>query len=53
LDERELITLFVGAGVSDDQRVQVSDMLEERFEDLSVEVYLGGQDVYDYLIAVE
>ena len=27
--------------------------LEETFEDLAVEVYLGGQEIYDYLIAVE
>ena len=53
LDMRELITLFVGRDVSAEQRVRVVDILEERFDELSVEVYEGGQSVYDYLIAVE
>ena len=53
LGMRELITLFVGAAVSEEQRVRVTEILEERFPELSVEVYVGGQDVYDYLIAVE
>ena len=53
LDMRELITLFIGAGVTDEQRAQVTETLEERFEDMAVEVYMGDQEVYDYLIAVE
>ena len=53
LSERELITLFVGEDVSEEERVAMSDALEERFEDLVVEVYLGGQKIYNYLIAVE
>ncbi|MBE6557411.1 MAG: DAK2 domain-containing protein [Ruminococcaceae bacterium] len=53
LSRRELITLFVGGNVTDEQRVLVTELLEETFEDLAVEVYLGGQEIYDYLIAVE
>lgn len=53
LSERELITLFVGESVSEKERVSMTEALEERFEDLVVEVYLGGQKIYDYLIAVE
>ena len=53
LDMRELITLFIGAGVTDEQRAHVTEALEERFDEMSVEVYLGDQEVYDYLIAVE
>ncbi|MBO5938772.1 MAG: DAK2 domain-containing protein [Clostridia bacterium] len=53
LSDRELITLFVGESVSEEDRVAMSEALEERFEDHVVEVYLGGQKIYDYLIAVE
>ena len=53
LSDRELITLFVGESVSDRERVTVTEALEERFEDHVIEVYLGGQKIYDYLIAVE
>ncbi len=53
IDDRELVTLFVGAGVSDEQRVAVTEALEEAFPDLGVEVYLGDQEVYDFLVAIE
>ncbi|MBR6680393.1 MAG: DAK2 domain-containing protein [Clostridia bacterium] len=53
IDDRELLTLFVGADVSEDERVEMTEALEERFEDLAVEVYIGGQEIYSYLIAVE
>ena len=53
IDDRELLTLFVGDGVSDEARGDVTDELERRFPSLTVEVYIGRQQVYDYLIAVE
>ena len=53
LDERELVTLFVGASVDDEERTAVTEALEADFPELSFEVILGGQDVYHYLIAVE
>ena len=53
LDERELITLFVGEGVSDDDRISMTEALEEEFDELSVSVIIGGQSIYDYLVAVE
>ena len=53
VDDREILTLFVGAGVSEDERSEMTEALEERFEDLTVEVYIGGQEIYNYLIAVE
>lgn len=53
IEDREILTLFVGADVSDGDRAAMTEALEERFEDLSVEVYIGGQEIYSYLIAVE
>ncbi len=53
LEDRELITLFVGAGVNDDDRVRVTEALEERFDEQEIQVYIGGQEIYDYLVAVE
>ena len=53
LEDRELITLFVGAGVSDDERVRVTEALEERFDEQEIQVYISGQEIYDYLVAVE
>jgi len=53
LDERELITLFVGCEVTDDARVSLTEALRDAFHELTVEVMIGGQKIYDYLIAVE
>ncbi len=53
LDDKELITLFVGAGVNDDDRVRVTEALEDRFDEQEIQVHIGGQEIYDYLVAVE
>lgn len=49
----EIITLFVGKNVSDDCRVALTERIEEEYEDCEVVVHIGGQDVYDYYVAVE
>ena len=52
-DEYEIVTLFVGKDVSDDTRAELTAYIEEEYPDITLEVYVGGQDVYDYLIAIE
>ncbi len=49
----EIVTLFVGSNVSADVRAALTEQLKERYEDCEIVVYEGGQDVYDYLVAVE
>ena len=49
----EIITLFTGINVSEEERVQLTELLQEKYEDCEIVVYEGGQDVYDFLIAVE
>ncbi len=53
IEDREILTLFVGEGVSEDERVAMTEAIEDAYEDLSVDVFVGGQKVYRYLIAVE
>ena len=53
MDEYEIITLFVGAGVGEDTRAELTEELTELYPDCEVIVYEGGQEVYDYLVAVE
>lgn len=53
MDDYEIITLFVGEGVTDEQRVALTELIEDKYEDCTLTVYIGGQKVYDYLIAVE
>lgn len=52
-EDHEIITLFAGAEVTDDRRETLTRRIEERYEDCEVQVYLGGQPVYDYYLAVE
>ena len=53
MDDYEIITLFVGKGVSEENRASLTAQIEDMYPDCVVEVYEGGQDVYDYLIAIE
>lgn len=53
MDEYEIITLFVGESVTEDERAALTERLEEEYPDCSLEVYIGGQKVYDYLVAIE
>lgn len=53
IEDREILTLFVGDGVSEEERVAMTEAIEEAYEDLSVDVFIGGQKVYRYLVAVE
>lgn len=53
LSDREILTVFVGNGVTDDERIEAVTAIEEKFDHLSVEAVIGGQEVYRYLISVE
>ena len=53
MDEYEIVTLFTGKGVSEEDRADLTEQIEDAYPDCVVEVYEGGQDVYDYLIAIE
>ncbi len=49
----EIITLFVGKGVSHEARAALTEELKEIYDECEIVVYEGGQDVYDYLVAIE
>ena len=49
----EIITLFVGANVSAEKRIELIERLNEIYDEYEIVIYEGGQDVYDYLVAVE
>ena len=53
MDDYEIITLFVGEGVSEEERAALTERIEEEYPDCETEVYIGNQAVYDYLVAVE
>lgn len=53
MDDYEIITLFVGANVSDEERVELTADLEELYPDCEVVIYESGDELYNYLIALE
>ena len=53
MDDYEIITLFVGKRISDDDRVRLTEELKDEYPDCEIEVFISGQDIYDYMIAVE
>ncbi|MGL5694114.1 MAG: DAK2 domain-containing protein [Peptostreptococcaceae bacterium] len=52
-EDSAIITLFYGEDVSEEDANKLRDELEEKFEDIDVELYYGGQPLYYYLISVE
>ena len=53
MDDYEIITLFVGKDVSEDDRAELTERIEETYPDCEVVVYEGGQEVYHYMVAIE
>ena len=52
-EDSAIVTLFYGEDVTEDDANNLRDELEEKFEDLDIELYYGGQPLYYYLISVE
>ncbi len=52
-DDTSLITLLYGEGVTEEEAEAAAQELAEKFPDYEIEVQLGGQAVYHYLLAVE
>lgn len=52
-EDSELITLYYGSEISEDEVNKLQSDLEEEWPDLSVETQYGGQPVYYYILSVE
>lgn len=52
-DEKSVITLYYGNGVTEDEAAQLTDELEEHYEDIEVTALYGGQPHYFYMLSVE
>ncbi len=52
-DETALITVYYGSDVTREDAEALSEALEEHYPDCDIELQLGGQPLYYYLIAVE
>ena len=52
-DDAELVSLYYGEEISEEQADSLAALIEGRFPDIDVEVQMGGQPVYYYLVSVE
>ena len=52
-EDSAIITLFYGEDTSKEEAQSLRDLLEEKYEDIDVELHYGGQPLYYYLISVE
>jgi dihydroxyacetone kinase-like predicted kinase len=53
LEERELVTLFYGADVSEEDAAEVAEQITTAYPELEVEVQAGGQPYYFYILGIE
>ena len=52
-EDSSLITLIVGEDVSEEELQLIKDYIEEQYSDLDIDIHLGQQPVYSFLIGVE
>ena len=52
-EESGIISLYYGEDVSEEDAQSLADQLQEKYEDLEVEVNDGGQPIYYYILSVE
>ena len=52
-DEDELVTVYYGADVSEEDAKEIAEEIESQYGDCDVEYHNGGQPLYYYLISVE
>jgi len=52
-EESELISLYFGSDVSEEDAQAMSDRLKEKFASCDVELQYGGQPIYYYVMSVE
>ena len=52
-EDSELISLYYGEEVSEEDADKFTAQIEERYPDVDVDAHFGGQPIYYYVLAVE
>jgi hypothetical protein len=53
MDERELVSIYYGADVTEADAEQLAGAITDLYPDVEVEVLAGGQSIYQYIIGAE
>ena len=51
--DSEIVTLFYGNDVSEDEVTLVTDYINEKDDEIEIEIIEGKQDIYSYIVSVE
>jgi len=52
-EDSEVISVYFGGNVTEDEKEKIEEALEEKYEDCDILVYNGGQPLYDFIYSVE
>ncbi len=52
-DDHEMITLYYGAGIGDEEAAVLTEKITEAYPDCDVDCHFGGQPVYYYMVSLE
>ena len=52
-DDHEMITLYYGAGIGDEEAAALTEKIPEAYPDCDVDCHFGGQPVYYYMVSLE
>ena len=52
-EDSSLITLIVGEDITEEQANEIAEKISEKYGDLDLDLHMGGQPVYSFLIGVE
>lgn len=52
-EDSELITLYYGEDVKEEEAIKIAEAIEKKYPDIEVTYYYGGQPHYYYLIGIE
>jgi hypothetical protein len=52
-ESSEILSIYYGADVTEEDAQALASSIEERFPDLEIDVYFGGQPVYYYVFSLE
>ncbi|KGG81127.1 dihydroxyacetone kinase [Caloranaerobacter azorensis H53214] len=52
-EDNDLITLYFGEDISEEEAEELAEIIEDEIEDCDVEVVYGGQPLYYYIFSIE
>ena len=52
-EDLELISIYYGEEISEEDAQQLKDRVEERFPECDLELQYGGQPIYYYIVSIE